>query len=56
MNCEIALRARVTTAFWPAMSARSSAAVDAFFESAVDSPTPMLSTIFSIEGTCMGFL
>ena len=56
LNCEIALRAFVITGFWPAMRARSAAATVAFFESAVDSPTPMLRTIFSIVGTSMGFL
>ena len=56
LNCEIALRALVITGFWPAISARSAAATDAFFESAVDSPTPMLSVIFSILGTCIGFV
>ncbi len=49
----IELRARVTTAFWPAIIARSSAAIEGFFESAVASPTPMFSTILSMRGTCI---
>ena len=56
LKVAMALRALVMTGFWPAISARSPAATVAFFESAVDSPTPMLMTIFSICGTCIGFL
>ena len=36
LKVAMALRARVMTGFWPAMSARSPAATEAFLESAVD--------------------
>jgi hypothetical protein len=48
------LRARVITAFCPAISPRSDAAALTFFESLMPSPTPMLSTTFSSRGTCIG--
>ena len=56
LKVEIALRARVMTGFWPAISARSAAASVTFLVSLTASPTPMFSTIFSIVGTSSGFL
>ena len=56
LNCAIDFFALVTTGFWPAMSSISDAACSTFFLSCVASPTPMLSTIFSIFGTSMTFL
>ena len=56
LKVEIALRARVTTGFWPAISARSAAAAVTFLVSLTASPTPMLSTILSIFGTCSAFV
>ncbi len=56
LKVAIDLRARVITGFWPAISARSPAAFSTFLRSATASPTPMLSTIFSMRGTCIGFL
>src|SRR5262245_20417102 len=55
LKLAIDLRARVTTGFWPAIIARSSAATDGFLESPVASPTPMLMTILSRRGTCISF-
>ena len=45
--------ARVTTGFWPVMTARSFAAASIFLPSWMASPTPMLMTILSSRGTCM---
>ena len=56
LKVAIDLRALVITAFWPAISARSPAAVSTFLRSLTPSPMPMLITIFSITGTCMRFL
>ena len=52
----IALRARVMTAFWPAIKPRSAAAKVTFLVSLTASPTPMLRTIFSMAGTAKRFL
>jgi hypothetical protein len=54
LKVAIDLRARVMTAFWPAISPRSAAAAFTFFESLMPSPTPMLSTTLSSRGTCIG--
>src|SRR5688572_270040 len=43
-------------AFWPAIMVRSAAALSTFLRSLTPSPMPMLSTIFVITGTCIGFL
>src|SRR5205085_5354733 len=43
-------------AFWPAIRLRSAAAVSTFLRSATPSHTPMLSTIWSIRGTCIGLV
>ena len=56
LKFEIALRAFVTIGFWPAIIVRSRTADWIFFVSAVVSPTPMLMTILSSLGTCIGFL
>src|SRR5262245_47175929 len=56
LKFEIALRDFVITAFWPAISARSAAAVSTFLRSLTPSPTPILSTTLSSTGTCIGFL
>ena len=52
----IAFLASVFTGFWPAISASSATAASSFFWSPAASPTPMLMTIFSSFGTCIGFL
>ena len=56
LKVEIARRALVITAFWPAIKARSLAAEVTFLVSAVASPTPMLRTILSSLGTSSLFL
>ena len=56
LKVAIDLRALVITGFCPAMSARSAEAAVTFLESAIPSPTPMLSTTLSSRGTCIGFL
>ena len=50
------LRARVTTGRWPAISIMSLTACSMTFLSLTASPTPMLSVILLIFGTCMMFL
>ena len=46
-------RALRTCARWPAIVVSSSIAESSAFASVFASPTPMLSVIFSIRGTCM---
>ena len=47
--------ARVTIGFWPVIVARSPTAASSAFALAIASPRPMLTTIFSSRGTCIGF-
>src|SRR5262249_3818437 len=56
LKFEIALRDLVITAFCPAMRVRSAAADSTFLRSLTPSPTPMLMTILSTVGTCIGLL
>jgi len=49
------LRALVATGFCPLILARSAIALSSFLRSAAASPTPMLITILSSLGTCIGF-
>ena len=56
LNCAIDFFALVITGFWPAISSISEAACSTRFLSWVASPTPMLSTIFSIRGISSAFL
>jgi len=49
----IDLRDFVITGFWPAIFARSATAFSRIFLSATASPTPMLSVIFWMRGTCI---
>ena len=53
LNCATDLRARRTWARWPAMIVSSSIAASSTLASVFASPTPMLSVIFAIFGTCM---
>jgi len=48
--------ALVTTGFWPAILVRSASALSRIFLSVVVSPTPMLSVIFLMRGTCIEVL
>ena len=48
--------ALVTTGFWPAILVMSATAFSMTFLSAVVSPTPMLSVILVMRGTCIRFL
>ncbi len=48
--------ALVTTGFWPAILVRSATALSRIFLSWVVLPTPMLSVIFEIRGTCIALL
>src|SRR5580704_11346435 len=48
--------ALVTTGCWPVIAVKSAAAASAFLLSCTASPTPILTTIFSRRGTCIGFL
>ena len=50
------LRERVTTAFWPLIAINCSSACSIRLLLLIASPSPMLTTIFSIFGTCIGFL
>ena len=52
----IAFLATVFTGFCPAISVSSATAASSFFWSPAASPTPMLMTIFSRRGTCIGFV
>ena len=52
----IALRVRVTIGFWPAILVMSPTANSMFFLSLTASPTPMLSVILVMRGTCMTVL
>src|SRR5262245_45546130 len=56
LKFEIALRDLVITAFCPAMRVRSAAADSTFLRSLTPSPMPMLMTILSSVGTCIGLL
>ena len=53
LKLAIDLRARRTCARWPAIVVSSSIAASMAFASVFASPTPMLSVIFVIRGTCM---
>ena len=53
LKLAIALRARVTTGFWPAILAMSPTAASMFFLSLTASPTPMFSVILVMRGTCI---
>ncbi len=53
LNCAIDLRALRTCARCPAMIVSSSIAASSCFASVLASPTPMLSVIFEMRGTCM---
>ena len=48
--------ARVTMGFWPVMAWRSAVAKSSTFALSRPSPTPMLSTIFSMRGTSIADL
>ena len=48
--------ASVVIGFWPAIFAMSSTAFSRIFLLPTASPTPMLSVIFSIFGTCIGLV
>ena len=56
LEVAIDLRDLVTTGFWPAIAVRSATAPSMFLLSLTASPTPMLMTILSSFGTCIGFL
>src|SRR5262245_58139246 len=56
LKFEIALRDLVITGFWPAIRPRSAAADSTFLRSLTPSPMPMLMTILSSVGTCIGLL
>ncbi len=56
LNVAIDFLALVITAFCPAIRPRSLAAASTFLRSLTPSPIPILMTIFSITGTCEGFL
>ena len=56
LNAATDLRALVTMGCWPAIMRRSATALSMTFLSAMASPTPMFSVIFSIRGTCMTVL
>ena len=47
--------ARITTGCWPVIAVRSPTAASIFLASCTASPTPMLTTILSSRGTCIGF-
>ena len=53
LNCATDLRARRICARWPAMIVSSSIAGSSTLASVFASPTPMLSVIFVMRGTCM---
>ena len=44
-----------SSGFWPVILVRSAAAASTTLRSATASPTPMLTVILVIFGTCMGF-
>jgi hypothetical protein len=46
----------VTIGFWPVMRARSPTAASSALAFVSASPSPMLTTIFSSRGTCIGFV
>ena len=56
LNPAMAFFASVRTGFWPLIRVSSVTALSSFLLSPVASPTPMLMTIFSSFGTCIGFL
>ncbi len=56
LNAAIDFFARRVTGFWPVMRASSSAPVSMSLAFDVASPSPMLTTTFSIRGTAMTFL
>ena len=47
------LRALVTSGFWPVIAVRSLTAPSISLESRAASPTPMLTTILTMPGTCI---
>ena len=55
LKAAIALRAFVTSGFWPVISVMSPTALSMTFLSATASPTPMFTVILVIFGTCIGF-
>jgi len=56
LKLAIERRARVTTGFWPAIFAMSATAWSSTFLSEVVSPTPMLTVILRMRGTCITVL
>ena len=50
------LRAFVTTGFWPVMAASCSTEASMILPLLMASPSPMLTTIFSSFGACIGFV
>ena len=56
-NLKVAIEclARITTGCCPVIAVRSPTAASIFFASCTASPTPMLTTILSRRGTCIGF-
>ena len=54
LNCAIDLRARCTSGFCPVMSERSRTAPSINLASFAAWPTPMLTTILTSFGTCIG--
>ena len=53
LNAAIDFLARVTTGFWPEMSARSFTAASIALAFWIDSPSPMLITTLTNLGTCI---
>ncbi len=53
-NCAIERLARVTIGFWPVIVVRSPTAASSALALAIASPRPMLTTIFSTCGICIG--
>ena len=56
LNAAIAFFDLVTTGFWPVILVRSPTAASMTFLSATASPTPMLTVILVMRGTCIGVL
>jgi len=56
LKLAMAFLARRMDGFWPVMAAKSLAAASTSLTSWVPSPTPILTTIFSSRGACIGLL